>query len=369
MLCLKVFFRILLSINKNLRKKISLTHIQKKIAIHIPTYFYDSPSFFKNFSVDPDECFEIEALNYDVSINKNRICLVDDGNFEGRYAYPDVYFSEYIEELSSTFNKISINNSFDLKFELIGHRLRQKFQLNVWRDLIDHNVFKDVKKLFITNHDGGLTGPIISSALQSNVDTINVLPHSTLQNIPFVTHEKIIFHNLYANSSFLRLDENKINIKNTFYPFNNPVPRINSNKMKLLLVLGPDIDTFGIPYVDFCKFNQELDCFLDSLPKDKFDLGLRYKLNNNAIKIDKQFTNCLGPQANWLNWPDICISFFTPTSFTIPFQQNGILCLHIQDRPLVELERCFQVQENCITLSGSPYNNLFKLAAEILKNY
>ena len=343
---------------REIRKKINNKISIHKNITHIPTCFYESNRFYENYDLDINNCIDIESLNWDVKINSNRINLLQDDKFNSRFFYPMEYFSAYSQILDESFRKITkrIDCSFEVNKEYFLEKT--KFHLNLKNDIENFGLFDGVKNLYVTEHDAGMQGPLMYTANERGV-TINVIPHSRIQNIPIPFYSCLIRHEVYTKSNHINLSKKENKIQNINL---NSIKKY-SNKIKvkkILFVFNDEDDAFGIPYTNLKKFDLYFNNFLNQLTEKNITLGIRFKPGKfSSIQINNKFVNCSGNKGDLIEWADICVSLFSPTTFMHDFQLNGKRCFHLQEKKLNELEEVL-LKDNLIVLTSKGYNYLFE---------
>ena len=345
---------------KKYRKKITIPHNlnQFKVVTHAPTLFYEKEKFIEKFNLNKNNCIDIESLSWDVKLNSNRINLVDDPAFDERHQLNSKFFDDYEGILKTTFNYLSKLNNKHFLPDAEGLKSKLKFQLNFYKDIETSKIFDQADQLFVTEHDGGLTGPLIYSASRKNVRT-HVLPHSTSQNIPFPYFKNITRYEIYGNSPFLTLGQsdnaaqNESKINTVFIPKDTQLKRI-------MFVFCEEDDCYRLASTNYSRLNVDLVSLTTELKKLGFEIGIRVKPNKPSSISLNDVVYCHGSQDYWINWPSICVSLIAPTHFLYNFQIRGVYCFHIQENSLNEFERGIQTNLNLINLNGKSFNELFK---------
>ena len=342
---------------KKIQKKIESKFSEYSLITHIPTAFYDNDKFCEKYNLDLSSVIDIESPNWDVMINPKRIQLIEDNNFNTRYDYPEKYFLAYKELMSENFKKISCRIDNKFKFEHDIFIPMAKFHLNLKNDLENLRIFNKVKKLYISEHDAGLHGPLMYVATKNDVE-INVIPHSRIQSIPLPYFPKLIRYEVYTRSNYLNLGNQENIIKNEI----TTKSIISAKRVKIekiLFLFNAEDDAYSIPYTNLKIFNIAFNNFLNELRSKNIEIGIRFKPGKfRSIEIKNEYTNCDGDKVGLIHWPDVCVSLFTPTSYMHEFQITGKMCYHLQEKKLNESEEVLS-SKNLICLTAKKYKDLF----------
>lgn len=333
-----------------------------EVICHFPTSFYDvnyhRDRLIKQYG---DRLMDVESPYFDVKISSNRSSINEDNL---------LISSDFISESTSfklsrinhdMLNSIGIINPNLIKLQ--NQRLVSRFIFQIDSYNKFSKLFEKIKKLEVSCHDAGLSGPLISLAEKNNVETL-VWPHSSFINNPIKSYSNLTFsHCTREPDSFLTLSSKLPNCNIVLKSFHGKIFRKPSSVIILLNELD---DTAGLPLVNFRIYRECLSELISFFKAKDVNIYLRHKPSHsyNQLLSDFQQYAAPGNLSNYIKLVDCCVSIGTPTTAMSKFYLSDIDCLHIQFEDLTDIER-FTFPEVCTLVLRKPeslaqeLNNLF----------
>lgn len=222
---------------------------------------------------------------------------------------------------------------------------RALFQMRFFQMLTYSSKLKEIKSLLITNHDGGLQGPLLTWANQRKLGVV-VLPHSSIDNIPLPRMDTryqfnglSIPDNLPLGSQSSSFDvglkareEYSKSIRDEFCRY---IRSIKNQGIHLLVVHNALDDYAGCPAVSFDDYKSSVS----HLSKVAEIYGIRHRFKPR--KASNEIFSKLGDFKNKdaaISWANLMIGYGQPSSILFDCVFKNCFPVHITDRPLTRKE-------------------------------
>lgn len=197
------------------------------------------------------------------------------------------------------------------------------------------------KKIIVTNHDGGLLGPLVSLAEKKDVE-LHYFPHSATHNIPLKITKKCNLHTLYINKGI----KNLIGSYQSKYPeifiYENKKEYKNKTTKNALIIIN-DLSEYGFTKSTRLKHIENINQIGDILKQKGYDVLIRDKPTSPYEILFKELIRYKFSDAN-LNLDEIsqdtsiCVAYESATSAMNFFTKRGVLTILATDRMQSDFE-------------------------------
>lgn len=307
-----------------------------RTVISVPALLHPRPQDRHLIAELAGNSIDFQSPVFDVPVSERRALLLKkggatDGQLENYKTLLDWHLLPVLMRVCPKFTARSFKRVCD----------RANFQARFNYLLFDNQRLESIRQLVITNHDGGIQGPLLTWAAQRNLK-VTVLPHSALDNIPLPRlHAEASFDGLLLSPpSYL----NRINDFSLMAGshYNQGICAdssrferfINSNRysgLRLLLVHNSLDDYAYFPAENIQDYIQSIRLF-DSVV-DICELRHRFKpgkqsrhLFSKALSIDDK--------NKALEWANVVVGLGQPSSFLFECALNGKFTVHVCSKPL-----------------------------------
>ena len=302
---------------------------QRNTGIYDCSYRFDEvPKYVDSISSVPT-CFGMRMAGCENP-------LMDDNNIDLQSPYFDVPYSRrrillskescckldllcYGNLIEKAVREITSNSFINFSQNTLA-RLRERaiFQANLYNSLKSSLNLRCISKLLVSNHDGGIQGPLLSWGLSRGLE-VSMIPHSHVDNIPRRYHG-IVFKSVLPRAKalthyfdyspgaaaierFLRKD---LDLRSTLRPLNK------TRTIKILLVHNSLDDYVYSPSVRFSDYSNALN-ILENIDR-VFHVAHRWKPTSRAHYLFRGSGLVFESLLESLKWADIVVGVGQPTS-------------------------------------------------------
>lgn len=281
--------------------------------------FINTHAFDENIA-----CFQSPFWDVDLGINKIPYQHID------IYNIADVnYITEYRILIRNAFRFIGIQKiSMNQENRLIERSL---FQINFYLKM--HSLINP-KKIIVTNHDGGLLGPLLSLAEVNNSE-VHYFPHSSTQNLPLRLLKKCYVHSAYNNKGFKSLHNNSsFDYHSVIYTSKSET--INDTNNNAIVLLN-DLSEYGFTKGRLADHAANINKICDLLTLKGYNVSIRDKPScpyENILKtlINYNFSSNTESLAQIAKNTSICIAYESATSAMSFFSREGTTIILASNR-------------------------------------
>jgi hypothetical protein len=274
----------------------------------------------------------VKKINFNTSITTNN----DKKSYEASYA----------EILTNAFK--SITNQKIPKSQIDRLIDRAKFQINFYSKIYDH---LHPRRIFLTNHDGGIFGPLLSLAQTREIE-LNYFPHSAVQNLPLKITTNCLIHSSYKNKKINELQANSYSKEksNNYYGKKTTFkPQGNSTAVILL----NDLSEYGITKGFSNNHAKNINLIGDFLTNKGYSVIIRDKPTCPYQPIFRgllsyEFSEKSVSLAEIASCSILCIAYESATSAMSHFTQRGVLTILASNRPQSDFEYSILPEEALI---------------------
>lgn len=209
---------------------------------------------------------------------------------------------------------------------------RSLFQIDFYSKICSSS---NPKKIIVTNHDGGLLGPLVSLAEKRDID-LHYFPHSAIHNLPLKITNKCNLHSNYLNKGLNKLIKNPAYQHPKMFFYGNK-KEINEESKKIALIILNDLSEYGFTKSKMLNHIENINKIGDFLRIKGYDVLIRDKPtspyeNLFGDLINYQFSKADHDLDEVSKNTSICVAYEAATSAMNFFTRRGVLTILATDR-------------------------------------
>ena len=276
------------------------SHSNRNAILDIKSPFWDTDTGFNRLDIADQEEINIRNLNYE---------------------------DDYKSLLRNVFKAVGCTLPKEQEQRFIERSL---FQIDFYSKI---STLSKLKKIIVTNHDGGLLGPLISLAEKTNAE-LNYFPHSATHNLPLKITNNCNLHFSYFNKNinYSSLTFSKPN----FFCYTQK-NQCKKNATKNALIILNDLSEYGFTKSSLSKHIENINEIGGILTTKGYTVTIRDKPSSpykNLLEkiIQYQFSDTDIDLEQLSKNTQICVAYEAATSAMNFFIKRDVLTILATDR-------------------------------------
>lgn len=315
--------------------------------VHLPTVYYDYEYHRQRLAgLHGNRLVDLASPYFDIPIAHDRVGLL----LSGKPPTPSsVAEKKYLDEVRRVTH--DLYESLCPAAEIIPAQVERQAakslsQLRVFNQLCTAPKFTNIRYLYVSDHDTGLSGPLTTWANLLSIAT-EIHPHSSFSVTPFPIVKGCRKH------GYVREPDSFTELGNSRSTWAHPlvIGSPTTSTPLVMLLFNALTDPGGVPTCEFFTiakftFDAFMLCQSMQLPfkirsKSSWDFSgvLAKYLSSRGVDahiLESVFAT--GPLSDWTEQTTVCIGIDQPTTALTQFLNKGVICIHAIDRECTETE-------------------------------
>ncbi|TRW97082.1 hypothetical protein [Candidatus Methylobacter oryzae] len=314
---------------------------------HLPTVYYDYEYHRQRLeALHGAQVVDLASPYFDIPVAHNRIGLLFSDKAPVPSSLAERKYLDEVRRVTDDLYQILCPGAEIIPAQVERQAAKSLSQLRIFNQLCTAPGFANIRYLYVSDHDTGLSGPLTTWANLLDIAT-EIHPHSSFSVTPFPVVKGCRKHGyVRAPDSFTELG----NSRSTWaHPLVIGSP--TTSAPLVLLLFNALTDPGGVPTCEFSTiakftFDALMLCQSRQVPfkirsKTSWDFSGMLAKYLSLYGVDANIIEsifAIGPLSDWTEQTTVCVGIDQPTTALTQFLNQGVTCIHAIDRECTETE-------------------------------